>query len=222
MNTQFIRNHQYQLISKQADRLLKACSSVSDRKIIESVRHTAEAKILDAFPGATGHQMELLSAVKDIQSSGDLKAYLQSLEPYMEPFPQVTEAQLKKLFPKVKKLKGPDLSETDFRYMSYLGWTDIATNKLFIVYPWEGRLVGIEGRITPVHKKSTCCLCNRLEEVALFTAITKSRPANASPDYYKAIGNYLCVHSSACNKNMTDVIPLEKLITGILGGPPRA
>lgn len=92
MNTQFIRNHQYQLISKQADRLLKACSSVSDRKIIESVRHTAEAKILDAFPGATGHQMELLSAVKDIQSSGDLKAYLQSLEPYMEPFPQVTEA----------------------------------------------------------------------------------------------------------------------------------
>ncbi|KJD44076.1 hypothetical protein QD47_18925 [Paenibacillus terrae] len=37
--------------------------------------------------------------------------------------------------------------------MTYLSWVDIATNKLFIVYPFEGQFIGIEGRITMTHKK---------------------------------------------------------------------
>jgi hypothetical protein len=81
----------------------------------------------------------------------------------------------------------------------------------------NGQLVGVEGKYSPTNKKSICFLCNRHEEVAFFSAITKSKPANASPDYYKAIGNYLCVNSDICNKNITDVTALEKFIYDVVG-----
>ncbi|WP_370636339.1 FusB/FusC family EF-G-binding protein [Cohnella sp. CFH 77786] len=114
-------------------------------------------------------------------------------------------------------MKVPDLASLDGRHITYLGWLDIAAGKQFIVYPLDGRLVGIEGRFTPAGKKSMCFVCNRQEEVALFTAITKARPANASPDYYKAIGNYMCVSSETCNRNITDVAALETFLRNVLG-----
>lgn len=151
-----------------------------------------------------------------LNKAEDFQHYLHALEPLMTEFTQVTVAQIKKLFPKVKKLKVPDLAAIDYRYVTYIGWTDIATNKLFLVYHQDGQLVGIKGKFTPTNKKSTC-LWNRHEEVALFSAITKSRPANASPDYYKAIGNYMCVNSDACNKNISDIAVSEKFISILQG-----
>ncbi|BBH20070.1 elongation factor G-binding protein [Paenibacillus baekrokdamisoli] len=213
----FIRNHQYNLIKKQAVMLQNACNTVSDRKVLESVKYSAQSKIVEAFPDVTELQLQMLEKISTINTAGEFQQYLLSLEPYLTEFVEVTEKQLKKLFPKIKKLKVPDLAAIDYRYVTYLGWTDIATNKLFLVYYLNGQLVGVEGRYTPVNKKSICFLCNRHEEVALFSAITKSKPANASPDYYKAIGNYLCVNSDTCNKNITDVTALEKFIHDVVG-----
>ncbi|MEF3305208.1 FusB/FusC family EF-G-binding protein [Paenibacillus sp. GYB003] len=217
MNQPFIRNHQYNWIKKQADLLLHACSTVSDPKVVESVRSNAHANVLQAFPHATEEQRKTLEAISELNTAPQFQQYLLGLEPYRTEFAHVTESQLKKLFPKNKKLKIPDLTATDFRQVTYLGWTDIATNKLFIVYELNGQLVGVEGKFTPANKKSVCFVCNRHEEVALFTAIAKTKPANASPDYYKAIGNYLCVNSEACNKNLTDVSALETYIQAVLG-----
>ncbi|WP_248925520.1 FusB/FusC family EF-G-binding protein [Paenibacillus hamazuiensis] len=217
MNQPFIRNHQYNLIKKQADLLQKTCSTVSDPKVVESVRYSAQVKIVESFADSTELQRQMLERMAGLNSPGEFQHYLQSLEPYMTEFPRVTEKQLMKLFPKNKKLKVPDLAAIDYRYLTYLGWTDIATNKLFLVYHLDGKPVGVEGRFTPTNKKSLCFLCNRHEEAALFTAVTKSRPANASPDYYKAIGNYLCVNSESCNKNITDVAALERFIHAVIG-----
>lgn len=197
--------------------LQNACNTVSDRKVLESVKYSAQSKIVEAFPDVTELQLQMLEKISTINTAGEFQQYLLSLEPYLTEFVEVTEKQLKKLFPKIKKLKVPDLAAIDYRYVTYLGWTDIATNKLFLVYYLNGQLVGVEGRYTPVNKKSICFLCNRHEEVALFSAITKSKPANASPDYYKAIGNYLCVNSDTCNKNITDVTALEKFIHDVVG-----
>lgn len=213
----FIRNHQYNLIKRQANLLQNACNTVSDPKVVEAVRFSTQTKIIDAFPEATELQKKSLEKLSTLNKTEDFQHYLHSLEPLMTEFTQVTIAQIKKLFPKVKKLKVPDLTAIDYRYVTYIGWTDIATNKLFIVYYQDGQLVGIEGKFTPTNKKSTCFLCNRHEEVALFSAITKSKPANASPDYYKAIGNYMCVNSDVCNKNISDVAGLEKFISNLLG-----
>lgn len=212
----FIRNHQYNMIKKQVKLLQNACSTVSDPKVVEAVRTTAVTKVLEAFPEATALQKQYFEKISTLNRTEDFQTYLQSLEPFLAEFEQVSSAQIKKLFPKVKKLKLPDLDVLDYKYVTYIGWTDIATNKMFLLYHLDGKLVGIEGKFTRANKKSICCLCNRHEEVALFSAIAKSKPANASPDYYKAIGNYMCVSSDICNKNISDVEVLEKFIRNLL------
>lgn len=212
----FIRNHQYNLIKKQVDLLQKAANSVSDPKVVESVRYSAQSKLIEAFPEITEDQKQPLEQISSLRTAEEFRQYLYALKPYLTHLSQVTGNQLNKLFPKIKKLKAPDLTAIDFRYVTYLGWVDIASNKMFLVYPLNGQWVGIEGRYTPSNK-GVCFLCNRHEEVALFSAVTKSRPANASPDYYKAIGNYMCVDSAVCNKNITDVSALEMFVQKVMG-----
>ena len=214
MTTPFIRNHQYNVIKKQVKHLQHTLKTVSDPKVIEAVKYSAQTKVVEAFGTLSDEQKQLLLPIGELNTVEELEHYLLSFEPYLLPFPELSGKQITKLFPKVKKLKAPDFAAVDLRRVTYLGWLDVAQNKLFIVYDLQGQPVGIEGRFTPA-KKGVCFLCNRHEEVALFTAITKSRPANASPDYYKAIGNYLCLDSSACNSNITDVESLERFIQGI-------
>lgn len=213
----FIRNHQYNFIKNQADSVLRALRSVGDPKILESVRFGAQTKVAELFPDVTDTRKSMLESVADLKTAEDFLNYLQALEPYLIEFPQINEKQIRKLFPKNKKLKLPDLSQMDFRYVSYLSWTDIATNKMFIVYYDGEQFVGVEGRFTPTNKKSYCFACNRYEELALFSAVTKKRPAHASSDYYKSVGNYICMNGHDCNKNMTDVSSLERFISSVIG-----
>lgn len=212
----FIRNHQYNLIKKQVGLLQNTCATVADPKIVESVRSNMQFKLTEAFPEASEAARGLVLRGAELGTAPEFQLYLASLESCRIAFEPGTEQQLKKLFPKIKKLKLPDLDTIDWKAISYLGWSDIAANKLFIVYPLDGRLVGIEGRFTPTNKKGTCFVCNRQTEVGLFTALTKSRPVNASPDYYKAIGNYMCADSEVCNGNITDPAPLEQFLSSLV------
>ncbi|MEW9702206.1 FusB/FusC family EF-G-binding protein [Paenibacillus sp. SI8] len=213
----FIRNHQYNVIKKQAGILQQALSTISDPKVLEAVRYGAATKIAELFPVCTDNQKHLLDPFIGLDKPDDFQKYLTSIESHLAAFPQITEKQIQKLFPKNKKLKIPDISLIDFRYVTYLGWTDIATNKLFMVYSLQGKVIGIEGKFTPTNKKSFCFICNRYEELALFSAVSKKRPANASPDYYKAVGNYLCMNSEECNKHITDTGSLERFIETVIG-----
>jgi hypothetical protein len=213
----FIRNYQYNFIKNQADSVLRALRTVGDPKILESVRFSAQAKVAELFPDVKDGRLQLLESISDLKTADDFQQYLLALEPYLAAFPPITEKQLQKLFPKVKKLKLPDLSQIDFRFVSYLSWTDTGTNKMFIVYHNGEQFVGVEGTYTATNKKSYCFVCNRYEQLALFSAITKKRPAHATPDYYKSVGNYICMHGHDCNKNITGVSSLEKFIESVLG-----
>lgn len=210
MNTPFIRNHQYNVIKKQSEFLQNTLRTVADRSVLETVRYRAATNIVEAFPYLTEAQQLMLEQISTLENAYDFQRYLSDLEPYLEPYPSITMKQIQKLFPKNKKLKLPDLQSIDFRYMTYLSWVDIATNKLFIVYPLEGQFVGIEGRITPTHKKGYCLFCNRHQELAFFTVRTK--PANASPDNISAIGQYVCMENQGCNQCITDTGALAKFI----------
>ncbi|RAR44550.1 FusB/FusC family EF-G-binding protein [Paenibacillus sp. MDMC362] len=210
MSTPFIRNHQFNVIKKQSDFLLKTLRTIADRKVLETVRYRAVTSALEAFPSLTEDQKRMLGEMSTIEKAEDFQRYLNALEPYLEPYPTITLKQIQKLFPKNKKLKVPDLQSIDFRYITYLGWVDIATNKLYIVYPFEGRFIGIEGRITPTNKKGYCLLCNRHQELALFSV--KTKPAVAAPDNLSFIGQYVCLDSQACNHSITDTGALEKFI----------
>lgn len=213
MNTPFIRNHQYNIIKKQAEFLQKTLRTVADRRVLETVRYRAAANIIEAFPGLTKDQQRMLEQISTFETAYDFQRYLSALEPYLEPYPPITLKQIQKLFPKNKKLKIPDLGSIDFRYVTYLSWVDIATNKLFIVYPFEGQFIGIEGRITPTHKKGYCLFCNRHQELAFLTV--KTKPANALPDHYSSIGQYVCMENQGCNQSITDTASLEKFILSV-------
>jgi hypothetical protein len=190
---------------------------VGDPKIVESVRFSAQARVEELFPDVRDSRKTLLEAIADLKTADDFQRYMQELEPHLIEFPHITEKQIQKLFPKNKKLRLPDLAQTDFRYVSYLSWTDLSTNKMFIVYHTGEQFVGVEGRYTATNKKGYCFACNRYEELVLFSAISKKRPAHALPDYYKSVGNYICLNSRDCNKNITDVSSLEAFIGSVLG-----
>ena len=215
--TPFIRNHQYNLISKQLELLQHARSTVSDPKVVQSVQYSVEAKIIEAFEHLTDEQQHMLGGMSALQKAEHFQAYAHALEPYLIPFPQVTEKQIKKLFHKNKKLTVPDLNAIDYARTTYMGWQDIATGKMFLVYQLNGDVVGIEGKFTPTNKKSTCFICHKQREAALFTAVSKAKPANASPDYYKAVGNYMCLHSEECNRSITDISALERFVRAVTG-----
>ncbi|MFU1796227.1 FusB/FusC family EF-G-binding protein [Paenibacillus azoreducens] len=207
MSTPFIRNHQYNVIKTQTEFLLKTLRTVADRKVLETVRFRAAANIVEAFDGLTKDQQQMLEQITTFETAYDFQRYLSALEPYLEPYPPITLKQIQKLFPKHKKLKVPDLQSIDFRYVTYLSWVDIATGRLFIVYPFEGQFIGIEGRITPTNKKGYCLFCNRHQELAFFTVRTK-----ASLDNYSSIGQYVCMESHGCNQGITNTEALEKFI----------
>jgi len=202
MTEQFIKNEQLNFIEKQIAIIKDSSNKNLPKTVLTAVIDLANAKILDLFPQASLEQQELLNITK-WNTKEEYERYVEQLTAYLLPFPKITEQQLKKLFPKQKKLKLPDLSTIDHNKLTFLSWNDLKSNKKFIIYDLEETLVGTEGKMTPTSKKNICSFCNCFGEVAYFSTITKEkRPKNA--DYYKAIGNLICTDSNECNKNITN------------------
>jgi Elongation factor G-binding protein, N-terminal/FBP C-terminal treble-clef zinc-finger len=211
MTERFIRNHQFNFIKKQSDHVQRAHHTVSDQKVLEAVIFQCEAKIMELFPESNEDQRKVLQPITTCRTAQDFTEFLKNVSACTIDFPTITDAQIKRLFPKSKKLKLPNLATIELSKLTYLGWIDIATSKIYYVYPKNGQFVGVEGRFTPVNKKNLCSLCQTHGEVALVSAITKAK-SSISPDYYKAIGNYMCVDMEQCNQKITDVSNLESFI----------
>lgn len=213
MSTPFIRNHQYNVIKKQAGFLQNTLQNVVDRSVLDAVRYRSVMNIIEAFPYLTEDQQQMLEQISTFETAYDFQEFFRELEPFLEPYPPVTLKQIEKLFPKTKKLKVPDLQAIDLRFVTYLSWVDIAANKLFIVYPFEGKFIGIEGRITPTNKKGYCLFCNRHQELAFFSV--KTKPSIPSADNLAAIGQYVCMDNLVCNQSITNTGSLEKFILSV-------
>lgn len=211
----FIRNYQYNVIKQSANSVIQAYQTINDPKVLDSVRFNAQTKVLEQFPEVTAEHKTMLESIEALRSPNDVQKYLTELEPFLMEFPAITESQLRKLFKKNKKLKLPDLEQIDFRFVTYMSWIDISSNKMFLVYEKDGQHIGIEGRFTETNKKSYCFACNRYEKLVLFSAVSKKRPAHASQDYFKSVGNYICINSQDCNRNITSVSTLEAYIESV-------
>ncbi|WP_413303523.1 FusB/FusC family EF-G-binding protein [Bacillus sp. 1P10SD] len=203
MKDKFIRNEQYNFIKRQVDLIKDSYRKNSDPSVIKAVRELANAQILELFPQASKEQMEKLD-LSSMKTDAEFDQYAQELANYLIPFPNLTEQQVKKMFPKAKKLKVPNLLAIDFEKITYLSWTDISTNKKFIIYEHDEKLLGIDCKYSILNKDNICSFCNRFGQVAFISTITKAKKSN-NPDYYKAIGNYICLDSSECNKKITCV-----------------
>ncbi|MDN7227896.1 FusB/FusC family EF-G-binding protein [Planococcus sp. N064] len=206
----FIRNDQFNFIKDQTRILVTGQATGNDAEVLSVLRHLAHEKVFKLFPSLTAEQKTVLNPLASVKEKADAEAFLAQLEPYIIPFKAVTDAALKKLFPKAKKLKGPKFENIDFKKLSYLAWTE-SSSLIYLVYEKDGRLEGIHGSLTRSHKKGICAICNRHSEVGMFTAKTKS----SGQDNYIKRGNYICQDPDVCNSNLNS---LERLgeFTGMI------
>ncbi|MEK5440903.1 MULTISPECIES: FusB/FusC family EF-G-binding protein [unclassified Fredinandcohnia] len=215
MNGKFIKNEQLNFIKKQIALIKDSTNKNVPQNVLAAVIDLANAKILDLFPNASLEQKEML-VLAGPKTDKEYEQYIQNLSDFLLPFPEITQQQLKKMFPKHKKIKLPDLSNIDLNQLTYLSWNDLGYNKKFIVYELEGKMVGIECEFTPTSKKNLCSFCNSFGDVAYFSTVTKAKKSN-NPDYYKSIGNLICVDSTECNKKISNVEYLNAFLKDSLG-----
>ena len=215
MTEKFIKNEQLNFIKKQITFIKDSKNKNVPKNVLATVIDLANAKIVDLFPHLSDEQSEMLDVSK-LKTESDYEQYIQHLSEYLLPFPIMTEQQLKKMFPKQKKLKLPDLSNIDHRQLTYLSWNDLRSNRKIIIYELEGKMVGIECEFSSTTKKNLCSFCNCFGEVSQISTVTKTKKTK-NPDYYRSIGNYICADGSECNKKMTNVDYLEGFLKDSLG-----
>lgn len=215
MDGKFIKNEQFNFIKKQVTYIKNSQKQNIPKDVLTAVIDVANAKILERFPNASVEQQNMLDLSK-LKTDQEYEQYIEHLSAYLRPLPTITSEQLKKMFPKHKKLKLPDLSNIDHDQLTYLSWIDSRSNKKFIIYELEGKMVGIECEFAPTSKKNICSFCNSVSEVTYFSTVTKAKKVN-NPDYYRSIANFICIDSKECNKNITDVEYLETFLKDSLG-----
>lgn len=213
----FLLNHQYNLVAQQAAAALHAKQTSSDPKVVEAVMTSALSKATAAVPDAAGERLRLLERVVEPRTPEALQQYLAELREATFPATPLTENELRSLFPKIKKLRLPDLSGYGERSSTYLGWTEPGANRLFLVYapPSSGSRIGVEGRFEAVGKKGVCAFCNHHGETVLFSAVSKKKIARL-PDYYKAVGQYICADGAVCNARITDTAALDRFFESVM------
>ncbi|MFD2170390.1 FusB/FusC family EF-G-binding protein [Tumebacillus lipolyticus] len=212
----FLHPHQINAIRQQLHSLIGAFYFAGDYRVLEASRQNVQHTLLSMVPEATPAQRQLLEDAKNVRDRDELKAYMARLEPYVIPFQEITAAEIRKLFPKVKKLVLPPLAELDRTKLTYLGWRDIATHSIYLVHQIDGRWVGTECKYVPTPKNRTmiCMWCNTVgqgDEVALVTAQVKTRQL----DGYKTYGNHLCLNSHTCNSRLTSTTEMEAYLASL-------
>lgn len=203
----FIRNDQFNFIKGQTKILVNGKASSSDAEVLSVLRHLAQEKVFSLFPSLNDEQKAVLKPLTAVKETAEAEAFLEQLSAYLLPFKSVTDQNLKKLFPKAKKLKGPKLETVDFKKLSYLGWIESAT-LMYLVIERDGRLEGIHGSFNRSAKHGICSICNKHNEVGLFTAKTKG----SSQDNFVKRGNYICQDNDACNRNIDTLERLHDFV----------
>lgn len=205
---QFISNEQFNVIKSQIIGMQRQANVTSDEGVKTAVKEAAEAKVHDVFGALTPEQEQLITGIASLETEEERTKFLMDLSPYRKSFPDVTPADLRGLFPKVKKLQIPDLESYDFRALTYLGWKDIGQSKQYFVYVRDGELTGIQGRYVISARKGICSLCNRYGDVAMTSIQNKPRESEGLKSY----GQYICYDSKECNQSIQDSAQLEAFL----------
>lgn len=203
MTEKFIKNEEFNFIKKQIQFIKDNIKKNVPKNVLNATFEMSNAKILEKFVDASVDQKNMLN-ISEIKDRDALDQYILNLSEYIIPFREITNQQLKKIFPKSKKLKLPDMSQIDLNKLTYLGWNDPRSDRKFIIYNLNDTIVGIESKFSQTVNKNFCSFCKTMGEVSYITTVTKQKdPKN--PDYYKVIGNLVCVDSISCNRKITDV-----------------
>lgn len=210
----FIKKQEYNYIRKRLDDLSNAFRVCLDTNIIEVTKAYKHQQILNIFTNLSGEEKELLDISK-LTTTLHIDKYLVKLNEYVYGMPNITNAQISRLFKKEKKLKFPNLNAQDSKNV-YLGWINNSIKKLFIAYNMDGKLIGMACRISNNDSNNAhrCVLCNYSageNEVNFVSPICKT----TGEDAYKSIGFDLCLDSKKCNQRIVATEKLESLLKNV-------
>ena len=208
----FLKKQEYNYINKRLKDLNSALRNCNDYNTQDASRDYIQDKILNHLSHLSTEEKILLD-IKDLKDSNQINKFLEELENYVYGMQPVSHAEISKLFKKEKKLKLP-AADAQNHPIVYLGWFDYATQKLFVVYPLNGKLLGMACRLTEAKVKQTniCTLCHHMgpkNEVAFVSPICKRK------DAYRSIGFYMCLDSAKCNERITSTEKLESILKDV-------
>ncbi|WP_315065980.1 FBP domain-containing protein [uncultured Clostridium sp.] len=209
----FIKKHKYNYIKKCLYDLNNAYNSSVDDNIIQATKLYINEKILNIFQDLSEEEKTLLDITK-INNPLYIDAYLAKLDEYVYGMPKIPNAHINKLFKKEKKLKLPSIDVQDSKNV-YLGWIDEPTQKLFVAYNMNEKLIGMTCKITNSASNNShmCVLCNNIgreNDVAFVSAVCKT--SNSGEGAYKSIGFDICLDSKKCNDRISSIEKLEKIL----------
>lgn len=208
----FLKKQEYNYINKRLNDLNGALRNCNDYRTRDASRDYIQDKILNHLAHLSKEEKVLLD-ISELKDSDQIKDFMKNLEPYVYGMQTVSNAEISKLFKKEKKLKLPD-ADAQNQALVYLGWFDLATQKLYAVYPVNGQLLGMAAKLTEVKVKQTncCTLCQHMgpkNEVAFVSPLCKRK------DSYRSIGFHICLDSAACNERITSTTRLETILKDV-------
>lgn len=204
----FIRVNQYQYIKQQVGTIVNSNSTSIDQNVNNAIAEMVWDNVIALFDTLDEEQITLFQALYTIRHKEEAALFLSKLKDLVIPFPKLSEQQIKRLFPKIKKLQIPDINVMDLQEITYLRWFDRGLNRTFMVAPLREKLIGIQGSLDTHTIKGICSICKGIEEVCLFTASKKGKIQGM----YATKGNYICKDELKCNAHLTDVTQLTTFI----------
>ncbi|WP_042230288.1 FusB/FusC family EF-G-binding protein [Paenibacillus popilliae] len=204
----FIKPHELNFIRKQLNYLIQTVYFVGDYRTLRATEEEVEYKIGEVIRHLDPEIRNLFTNIRRFRGQDEVIHLLESLSPYVEKFPNMTTKQVRQLFPRVKSFCIPDFEKLADVTLAYLGWKDISTNSLYLIYHEDGKLYTVECRYTPLSGRKTCfcCLCNQSRTGSQIGLVTTKRRKEL------VTGNYMCLNSQQCNNDITDIHKLKEFL----------
>lgn len=202
-----LKPHERNFIRQQLSYLIQTVYFVGDYRTLRATEEAVEYKIGEVISHLNPEIRKLFKDVSRFRGQDEVNTFIQSLSPYVEKFPKLTSNQIRKVFSKVKKLKMPEFEIEDLAW-EYLGWRDISTQSLYLIYHEKGKLYSLKCRYTPIsgNKSNFCCLCNQSRIGNQIGLVTTTRSKEL------VSGNYICLDSRQCNQDLTDISKLREFM----------
>ncbi|MDT2746733.1 FusB/FusC family EF-G-binding protein [Vagococcus fluvialis] len=193
-----IQPYEYNYVKKQITQLIDIYKTVNDKQTIMTSQELTTLNILPIL-GSELHEKIRIAYLDVTLTNAKATKIFEVLKEEVIPFEEASDKQIEKSFKKVKKLKLPDMTHYDLKETNYLAWDDIGTQRKYLNFYSDDKLVGFYGVMSTQVIKNVCSICHQIDNVAMFMSTTKS----SGDGTYTKKGNYICKDSFKCNQQMT-------------------
>lgn len=207
-----IQPYQYMKVNDIVYNLVHQYQSVNDLRTVSALQELAAEEIRETIPGDEPIVEQLILNIMDRRlRHRATERMVQTLQAFIVPFATPNKKQIQQTFKKAKKLTLPDLSVVDWRDYTFFAWNDIATRRKYILYYEQEELLGLVGDVSSPIVRGYCSICQHEENVTMFLALNKRH----GDGRYTKKGNYICVDSLQCNRNLHERVLFDRFVTTI-------